>query len=141
MSARRFFPIALPWFLLVVAGLLSAWLRYGFIEPPGLAHLCDDADGPAWCAARAAIVIGFNTYSFGVAALVVTALALIFKQPWLAWLAATLGVFAVILYCYYAGAIALLVGSLRLVRLQERNTVTTPRHPDWHGDRQIQAQP
>lgn len=141
MSARRFVPIALPWFLLVVAGLLSAWLRYGFIEPPGLAHLCEDGDGPAWCGVRSAIVIGFNSYGYGIAALVVTALALISKKPWLAWLAATLGVFALILYCYYAGAIALLIGGLRLIRLQANGSVATPGHPHRHGDRQVQTQP
>lgn len=141
MSTRRFLPTARPWFLLVIAGLFTTWLRYGFIEPPGLAHLCDEASGPVWCGARAAIVIGFNTYGFGIAAIIVTALSLVWKKPWLAWLAAALGLFAVILYCYYAGAIALLVGSLRLVRLQANGTVATPGHPHRHGNRQIQAQP
>ena len=141
MSARRFFHIALPWFLLVAFGLCTAWLRYGFIEPPELAHLCDDASGPAWCGARAALVLGFNSYGFGIAAIIVTALSLIWKKTWLAWLAATLGVLALILYCYDAGAVALLVGSLRLVRLQANRTMATPGHPDRHGNRQIQAQP
>ena len=141
MSARRFFPIALPWLLLLTVGLFTAWLRYGFIEPPDLAHLCDDANGPAWCGVRAAIVLGFNSYGFGIAAIVVTALSLIGKKRWLAWLAATLGVFAVILYCYDAGALALLIGSLRLVRLQANRTMATPSHPDRHGNRQIQTQP
>lgn len=141
MSVRRFFPIALPWFLLLIFGLFAAWLRYGFIEPPELAHLCDDANGPAWCGVRTAIVLGFNSYGFGIAAIVVTALSLIWKKPWLAWLATALGVLAVILYCYYPGAIALLIGSLRLVRLQTNSMMMTPGHPDRHGNRQIQTQP
>ena len=141
MSARRLFPIVLPWLLLAAVGLFTAWLRYGFIEPPELAHLCDDTHGPAWCGARAAIVLGFNSYGFGIAAIVVTACALIWKKPWLAWLAAALGMLALILYCYDAGALALLVGSLRLVRLQANRTMTTPGHPDRHGNRQIQPQP
>ncbi|GLQ89567.1 hypothetical protein [Dyella flagellata] len=120
MTARRFFSIALPWFLLVAIGLLAAWLRYGFIQPPELAHLCDDAKGPAWCSARAAIVIGFNTYGYGIAAIIATAPALLCRKPWLACLAAALGLFALTLYCYIPGAIALLIGSLRLVRLQAR---------------------
>lgn len=141
MSARRFFSIVLPWMLLVAAGLLTAWLRYGFIEPPELAHLCDDANGPAWCGARAALVLGFNSYGFGTAAIIVTVLSLIWRKTWLAWLAATLGVVAVILYCYDAGAVALLVGSLRLVRLQANRAMATPGYPDRHGNRQIQTQP
>lgn len=141
MSARRFFPIALPWLLLVAAGLLTTWLRYGFIQQPGLAHLCDDANGPAWCGVRAAIVIGFNSYGYGIAALIAATLALAFKKPWLACLAATLGVFALILYCYDAGALALLIGSLRLVRLQANGPMAPPGHPYRHGNRQVQAQP
>ncbi|WP_333680261.1 hypothetical protein [Dyella sp.] len=141
MSARRFFPIAFPWLLLLVVGLFTAWLRYGFIEPPELAHLCDDTNGPAWCGIRTAIVLGFNSYGFGIAAIIVTALSLIWKKPWLAWLAAALGILALILYCYDAGALALLVGSLRLVRLQANRTMATPGHPHRHGNRQIQTQP
>ncbi|RUL74865.1 hypothetical protein [Dyella choica] len=129
MTARRFFPIALPWFLLVAAGLTAVWLRYGFIQPPELAHLCDDGKGPAWCGAREAIVIGFNTYGYGIAAIIAAALALIRSKPWLACLAAALGVFALTLYCYIPGAIALLVGSLRLVRLQ---AMATPGDPHRH---------
>lgn len=141
MSARRFFPIALPWLLLLAFGLFTAWLRYGFIEPPELAHRCDDANGPAWCGVRAAIVIGFNSYGFGVAAVIAAALSLIWKKTWPAWLAAALGVLAVILYCYYPGAVALLVGSLRLVRLQANRTMATPGHPHRRGNRQVQTQP
>jgi hypothetical protein len=49
------------------------------------------------------------------------------KKPIVAWLAAALGMFAVIMYCYYAGAVALLIGCLRLLRLQV-SRVTAPRH-------------
>jgi hypothetical protein len=126
MTAKRL-SILLPWLLIVVIGLLTAWLRYGFIEPPVLAHLCDDGNKPASCGVRAFIVIGFNSYGFGVAALVATLLAMIMKKPIVAWLAAALGMFAVIMYCYYAGAVALLIGCLRLLRLQV-SRVTAPRH-------------
>jgi hypothetical protein len=126
MTAKRL-SILLPWLLIVVIGLLTAWLRYGFIEPPALAHLCDDANKPASCGVRAFIVLGFNSYGFGVAALVATVLSLIMKKPIVAWLAAALGMFAVIMYCYYAGAVALLIGCLRLLRLQV-SRVATPRH-------------
>ena len=141
MTARKpFVPIALPWLLIVVIGVLAAWLRYGFIEPPAFGHACDDGNAPNWCWARQLVVMGFNTYGYGIAAIVVTALAMIGKKPWLAALAAALGMFALILYCYGAGAVALLVGCLRLLRLQA-NRMPAPSHPDRHRDRQVQAQP
>jgi hypothetical protein len=141
MTAKRLLCMTLPWFLIVVIGLLSAWLRYGFIEPPVLAHMCDDlTHRPASCGIRQFIVIGFNTYSFGIAALVVTLLALIMKKPAMAWLAAALGMFAVVMYCYYAGAVALLLGCLRLLRLQA-NRMPAPGHQHGHGNRQVKTQP
>ncbi|HET7330474.1 hypothetical protein [Dyella sp.] len=141
MTARkRLVPIVLPWLLIVVVGALAAWLRYGFIEPPAFGHACDDGNAPSWCWARQLVVIGFNTYGYGIAAIIVTVLALIAKKPWLAASAAALGVFALTLYCYDAGAVALLIGSLRLLRLQA-SRMPAPRHPDRHGDRQVQPQP
>ncbi|GGA12571.1 hypothetical protein [Dyella caseinilytica] len=141
MTPKRLISILLPWLLIVVIGLLTAWLRYGFIEPPVLAHLCDDINNkPASCGVRTFIVLGFNSYGFGIAALVVTALALILKKPLIAWLAAALGMFAVIMYCYYAGALALLIGCLRLLRLQITR-MAPPRHQHRDGDRQVHAKP
>ncbi|RDS79416.1 hypothetical protein DWU98_17795 [Dyella monticola] len=141
MTTRRLVPLVLPWLLIIAIGVLSAWLRYGFIEPPALAHRCDDGNAPLWCGARQFIVIGFNTYGFGIAALIVTVLSLLLKKPWIAWLAAALGVLALTLYCYYAGAVALLVGCLRLLRLQANAAMTTPGHPHGHGDGKVQTQP
>jgi hypothetical protein len=140
MTAKRLTLLLLPWLLIAVIGLLTAWLRYGFIEPPVLAHMCDDGNKPASCGVRAFIVLGFNSYGFGIAALVATALSLILKKPAIAWLAAALGMFAVIMYCYYAGALALLIGCLRLLRLQVHH-MAPPRHPHRDGDRQVHAKP
>jgi len=137
---KRLVPIALPWLLIVVIGVLAAWLRYGFIEPPAFGHACEDGNASGWCWARQLVVIGFNTYGYGIAAIVVTVLAMIGKKPWLAALAAALGMFALMLYCYYAGAVALLVGSLRLLRLQA-NRMPAPGNPNRHGNRQVQPQP
>jgi hypothetical protein len=140
MTTKRLSLIVLPWLLIVVVGLLTAWLRYDFIEPPALAHLCDDGNATASCEVRAFIVLGFNSYGFGIAALLVAALALVLKKPAIAWLAAALGVFAVIMYCYYAGAVALLVSCLRLVNLQKRG-MPAPRDQHGHGNRQVESQP
>ncbi|GLQ99517.1 hypothetical protein [Dyella mobilis] len=140
MTTKRLISIVLPWLLIVVVGLLSSWLRYDFIEPAGLAHLCDEglSNRPASCGFRHFVVLGFNSYGFGIAALIATALALMLKKPAVAWLAAAIGLFALTLYCYYAGAIALLVGCLRLVRLQA-NRMPAPRNQYGHGNRQVKA--
>ena len=141
MTPRRLISILLPWLLIAVIGLLAAWLRYGFIEQPVLAHMCDDINhSTASCGVRTLIVLGFNSYSFGIAALVATVLALMLKKPLIAWLAAALGMFALIMYCYYAGAVALLIGCLHLLRLQV-NHVAAPRHQHRNTDRQVQAKP
>jgi hypothetical protein len=140
MTIKRLLPLVLPWLLIVVVGLLSAWLRYGFIEPPTLAHLCDEgnANRPASCGAREFIVLGFNSYGFGYVALLATALAMVLKKPAVACLAAALGIFALTMYCYDAGAIALLVGCLRLVRLQADH-VPAPGNQHRHGNRQVET--
>jgi hypothetical protein len=142
MTTRRLIPTLLPWLLLIAVALASAWLRYDFIEPADLAHQCDagNAQIPASCGLRAAIVVGFNTYGFGVAALVAMLAALLSKKTGLAWLAAALGMFALTMYCYYAGAIALLIGCLRLLRLQA-NGMTPPVGVDGPRNRQVQAKP
>jgi hypothetical protein len=142
MTAKRLISLSWPWLLIMVIGLLTTWLRYGFIEPADLAHQCDPGlpNRPASCGFRQFIVFGFNSYGFGMAALIATALALLLRKQAMAWLAAALGVFAVILYCYYAGAIALLIGCLRLLRLQA-NRMPAPSHQHGHADRQIKAQP
>jgi hypothetical protein len=109
---------ALPWLLLIAVGLIAIALRYELIEPSTIVQLCDGGQGPGWCRFRHALVQGFLGNGYGIAALVAAALSLIWKQPWAAWLAAALGVFALELYCFEAGALALLIGCLRLLRIQ-----------------------
>lgn len=122
--------LSLPWLLLTLTAALAMAVRYGFIEPPAFAHLCEGgSNDPTWCGLRQAIVMGFITYGYGYAALVVAALALVWKQPFVAWLSAALGFFALLLYCYEAGALALLIGSLRLLRWQANSfNASVPKH-------------
>ncbi|MBD8874235.1 hypothetical protein [Rhodanobacter sp. DHB23] len=107
-----------PWLLVALAGAGAAWLRYGLIEPAAMAERCTAAQAPAWCALRQALVTGFLHDAYGIAAVVVAALSLLRRSRTLAWLAAALGAFALQFYNYEPGALALLVGSLRLVHLQ-----------------------
>ena len=109
---------ALPWLLLLllVVAVAAAWLRYGLIEPSTMAQQCGGGHGPWWCHWRQWLVLGFLNDVYGIAALAATALALLRKRAWLAWLAAALGVIALQLYCFESGALALLAGCLRLLR-------------------------
>jgi len=109
---------ALPWLLLLIVGVISAALRYGLVEPSAVVQLCESGHGPWWCSTRQAIVVGFLNNGFGIAALIAAALSLLWKQPWAAWLAAAFGAFALEMYCFEAGALALLIGCLRLLRIQ-----------------------
>lgn len=131
--------LALPWLLLLVVGVGAAALRFGLIESSAIGQFCS-SHSPWWCRVRTALVLGFLNNVYGVAALIAALLALAFKRRALAWLAAALGLFSMQLYGVEAGALALLVGSLRLLRLQA-NTRGTPVEQYRQGQQQVQSQP
>lgn len=138
-SRTRWFALAWPWLLVALTGAGAFALRALLIEPSTIAHLCDAAASPGWCAWRQAAVTGFLGYGYGYAALAAALLALLCKHPLAAWLAAALGLAALQLYCADAGAIALLVGGLRLVRWQAAGLPPAPPHRG--GKREVQSQP
>ncbi|MFC5436215.1 hypothetical protein ACFPME_06585 [Rhodanobacter umsongensis] len=129
---------ALPWLLLVAVAMATAWLRYGLIESSVIGQRCSAGDAPAWCQWRQLLVLGFLHDVYGIAALAAAALALWRPRLWLAWLAAALGILALELYGVEAGALALLIGSLRLLRLQAR---VAPFDQHRHGQQQVHSQP
>jgi hypothetical protein len=129
---------AVPWLLLLAVAMAAAWLRYGLIESSAIGQRCSAAAAPAWCQWRQLLVLGFLYNAYGIAALVAAALALWRSRPWLAWLAAALGMFALELYGVQAGALALLIGCLRLLRLQSRQT---PLDQHRHRQQQVHSQP
>lgn len=129
---------ALPWLLLLAVAMAAAWLRYGLIESSVIGQRCSAIDAPAWCQWRQLLVLGFLHDVYGIAALAAAALVLWRPRLWLAWLAAALGMFALELYCVEAGALALLIGSLRLLRLQSR---LAPLDQHRHGQQQVHSQP
>ncbi|MGN6234621.1 hypothetical protein [Dyella sp.] len=134
MSERRRGALVLAWAGVLLAGALAAWLRYQLVEPPALAERCAAAiDPPAWCALRTRVVEGFLNNSFGYLALAATALAWLRQRLWTAALAAALGAFALELYCYQFGALALLAGAVLLVRDAARR--------EQHGRAEQHAQP
>jgi hypothetical protein len=131
--------IALPWLLIVAVAALATWIRYAFIEPSQIGQICEAVSTPWWCSVRQTLIMGFITNTYGYAAIAAAVLALVWRQTFAATMAAALGLFALQLYCYEAGALAMLIGLLRLVRLQ-----LTPANPgDQHRDRnqQVQAGP
>lgn len=143
---KRIFRLTLPWLSLLVIGAIAVALRYGLVESADVAHACDAAT-TFQCDARHTIVMGFvlapiGTYQMGIygwLALAAAVLAFFWKRPATAWFAAATGVVALILYCFAPGALALLVGCLRLVRLQSGGT--SPFHQHRAGEPQIHAQP
>lgn len=137
MSARGWWK-AWPWLALLTVALVATWLRYGVVESSAIGQLCS-AGGPWWCRWRHWLVLGFLNDVYGIAALAATALALLRRHAWTAWLAAALGVFALQLYCVESGALALLAGCLCLLRQQV--TRATPLEQHRHGQQQVQAQP
>lgn len=110
--------LAWPWLVLLLVALGAAWLRYGLIESSAIGAACSGAHGPAWCLWREWLVVGFLHNVYGIAALLAAAAALAVPRIWVAGLAAALGMFALLLYGFETGALALLIGCLRLLRLQ-----------------------
>ncbi len=132
--------LALPWLLLLVVGITAGALRFGLIESGAIGQLCSTGHGPWWCGVRTALVLGFLHNGYGMAALLGTALALASRRLAPAWLAAALGVVAIELYCAQTGALALLIGSLRLLQLQA-GASGVPVEQHRRGQQQVQAQP
>jgi hypothetical protein len=143
---KRTILLFLPWLLALVVGTTAAALRYGLVESADVARMCE-ASHVLPCQLRHYTVNGFITGNifgwpigiFGWVAMAATALALVTKRLTLAWLAVATGLFAVILYCFVPGALALLVGCLRLVRLQSGGATPVDQHRT--AKRQVQAQP
>lgn len=135
---RRTWRRAVPWLALLVVGGATAWLRYGLIQPSAMAAWCSDVGSPWWCTLRQWLVLGFLHDVYGVAALVAAAFALFSRRLAVAWVAAALGMFALEMFCFEAGAFALLIACLRLLRVQAG---TPPAAQDWPRQREVQGQP
>lgn len=131
--------LALPWLLLLVVGLAAMALRFRLIESSAIGQFCSSHE-LWWCSVRTGLVLGFLHNVYGVAALIGALLTLLSRRLALAWLAAALGLFAMQLYCVETGALAVLIGSLRLLRLQA-DARGAPVEQHRQGQQQVQAQP
>lgn len=130
---------AMPWLLLLLVTLAATGLRFGVIESSAIGQQCGGSHAPGWCVLRQWLVLGFLHNVYGGAALLATAAAFVSGRIWLAWLAAALGAFALVLYGFVAGALALLLGCLRLLRLQAARVAPVEQHRPRH--QQINAEP
>lgn len=132
--------LALPWLLLLVVAIATAAVRFELIESSAIGQLCSSSHAPGWCAVRTTLVLGFLHHVYGVAALIGAVLALVSRRCALAWLAAALGIFALQLYGAESGALAWLIGCLRLLHLQA-DARSAPVRQHGRGQQQVQAQP
>jgi hypothetical protein len=131
---------------MLALGALACLLRYRLVESAEVARLCETAHALP-CELRHLTVLGFITGNifgwaigvFGWVALAATAAAIAWKKLPLAWLAASTGLIAVVLYCFVPGALALLVGCLRLVRLQSAGATPGDEYRGAQG--QVHRQP
>lgn len=145
MSVRLLHPLRrfLPWLAVVASTALAMLVRYALIEPVEVAHRCDAGAGAWWCAVREAAVLAFTRGPdtwwsgasgvsalgwIGAAALAAGGLALLWRRPGTATLAAAVGAVALVLYCFQAGALALLIGVLVLARSQARRQPVPAGH-------------
>lgn len=143
---KRPLTLVLPWLLLLVIAAAPLALRYLLVESPEIARVCDTGHSLA-CTVRHATVLGFITGNlgglrigvFGWVALAAMVLALWRPGVATAWLAAATALFAVVLYCFEPGALALLVGCLCLVRAQSGRA--SPGDQGRHAQREVGAQP
>lgn len=142
---KRTLSLVLPWLLVLAIGGIAAALRYGLVESADVARLCESK--ALTCDLRHWTVMGFITGNvfgwpigiYGWVAVAAAALALVWNRPIAAWLAAATGLFALVLYCFVPGALALLIGCLRLARLQ--SAAAAPLDPYRRAEREVQAQP
>ena len=119
---------------------LALWLRLGWIESAEVAHRCLAGLDSAGCLARRLAIVAFASGGLRDAAAGCAVLAVLWKHPISAWLAALAGGLALVLYSPEAGAAALLVGSLLGVHLAARSR-SQPGEQDRRGEQDVAQKP
>ncbi len=130
----------LAWTIVIASIALAAWLRLGWIESAAVAHRCMAGLDSAGCVARHLAIIAFGSGSLRLAAVGSAVLALAWKHPFSAWLAALAGGLALVLYSPETGAAALLVGSLLGVHRAARSR-SQPGEQDRRGEQDVAQEP
>lgn len=109
------------WVTVGVVFVLAFALRYAWIEPAHLGHLCNSDAGPWWCVPRQALIEAFMHNALGYAAVIAAVPAVLLRARRLALVAACLGAAGLVLYCHDWSAVGFTLGVLTLVR-----TVSAP---------------
>lgn len=129
------------WFGCAIVIAAAVWVRFGLIENGAVANACFALHGGApSCIARAAAISASQRGWLTLAAVLTLALALFWKHPLTAWFAVAAGGVALALYSDEAGAAALLVGVLRLVRAQ-LDARGGPRQQHRRSEQQVAEHP
>ncbi len=118
------FRLIAPWLAAALVCVAAILVRQFLIQPPHIGHTCDaatlslPAPGPWWCSARAAFIMTYAWGGLNGACWVLTLAALAFRREAIAALALAVGLFAIVMYSYEAGAVAITIGALVLARAQ-----------------------
>ncbi|WP_119301551.1 hypothetical protein [Dongia deserti] len=113
---------ALTWAIVPLLGfVLAFWLRYGMIQPEGIAILCGQADAPGWCTPREWLLVVQHYEVWGWVALASAVVALVVTLPRLLLrivlaIALLFSALALVLYNTTLGALALVLTLLALLR-------------------------
>lgn len=100
---------------------VALWVRYGLVEPQGMALLCAQASG-ASCRVRDTAIALFTQQRLGYLSLAAALLALLPRLRPLAWIGWLVGLAGLALYCFEPSAPALLLALLVLARPAPANS-------------------
>ena len=131
-----------PWLSAALICTLTVYVRTVLIQPPEVAQLCDSEGATLWlqladasliCKVRAAFIISYDCFFLGYAAMILTALTLLTRNGFVAWLALCVGAMGFVLYCFEPAAVSLAMGAVVLAGVQsrrrERESRTDERSP------------
>ena len=118
-----------PWLSAALICALTVYVRTVLIQPPEVAQLCDSEGATLWlqladasliCKVRAAFIVSYAWFGLGYAAMILTALTLLTRNGFVAWLALCVGAMGLVLYCFEPAAVSLAMGAVVLAGVQSR---------------------
>ena len=118
-----------PWLSAALICALTVYVRSELIQPPEVAQICDAAGATLWlqladasliCKVRAAFIVSYAWFGLGYAAIILSALTLLTRNGFVAWLALCVGAMGLVLYCFEPAAVSLAIGAVVLAGVQSR---------------------
>ncbi|MDP9292599.1 MAG: hypothetical protein M3O82_09590 [Verrucomicrobiota bacterium] len=117
------------WLSAALICALTVYVRTELIQPPEVAQLCDAVGATLWlqlagaspiCKVRAAFIVSYAWFGLGYAAMILTALTLLTRNGFVAWLALCVGAMGLVLYCFEPAAVSFAIGAVVLAGAQSR---------------------